>query len=312
MDLQTLISNRKASLAGETRAPMAALARQCVAAWDDADQLDGVLRRGMSTLESCDLLYAFDTEGTLVSSNIERDKTDASMRGHDFQGRPYLESNLPYKGIVLSRVYISRYNGRSCITILQAVRHKHEVIGFIAADYDVDKLQDVSADQKKDKRAESKMDRHIDETMAIIQDVILHRGVFHVKIHFSSSRASFWKMDDPYDYRIYTIDEILDPGFGMAFKRQELSARVIASDEEIGRVLCMLKVLRQADETIYLRSASFNLINGTVGLTFSCDGSHYLHYREFIDRDIRFWFGEKSGDSETRQLQDLCSGGKPG
>jgi hypothetical protein len=327
MDLQTLISNRKASLAGEARAPMAKLARRCAAAWGDADRIDGALRQGMSTLGNCDLLYAFDIDGKLVSSNIERETTDTSMRGHDFQGRPYLESNLPYKGIVLSRVYISRYNGRSCITILQAIRRKNEVIGFIAADYDVDNLQDQPPEQVRKKswsqykgdpairgtlfmqeRVESKMDRHLDETMHIIQNVILDRGVFHVKIHFSSSRASFWKMDDPYDYRIYTVNEIRDPGFGMAFHRQEISSRVVASRKEIERVLCMLKVLRKADETIYLRSASFNLINGIVGLTFSCDGSHYLNYREFLDRNIRFWFGDRSVDAETGQLQDLCAG----
>ena len=56
-------------------------------------------------------------------------------------------------------------------------------------------------------------------------------------------------------------------------------------------LLKLLKVLRNADETVYLRSASFNIVNGIVGLTFSCDGSHYLNYRDFIDKDTDFWFG---------------------
>ncbi|MCK7471133.1 MAG: hypothetical protein MZU95_10405 [Desulfomicrobium escambiense] len=36
------------------------------------------------------------------------------------------------------------------------------------------------------------------------------------------------------------------------------------------RVLVQFKALRFADETIYLRSGSINVMNGMVGLTFSC------------------------------------------
>lgn len=51
------------------------------------------------------------------------------------------------------------------------------------------------------------------------------------------------------------------------------------------------RALRQADENIYLRSASINVINGMVGLTFSCDGSHYMTVDEFLARDLAFWLG---------------------
>lgn len=43
------------------------------------------------------------------------------------------------------------------------------------------------------------------------------------------------------------------------------------------------------DETIYLRSASINIFNGTVGLTFSCDGSHYIQVEEFVGKGMNFW-----------------------
>ena len=51
------------------------------------------------------------------------------------------------------------------------------------------------------------------------------------------------------------------------------------------------KLLRNADENIYLRSGSVNVINGMVGLTFSCDGSHYMPVQDFLDKDDSFWFG---------------------
>jgi hypothetical protein len=46
-----------------------------------------------------------------------------------------------------------------------------------------------------------------------------------------------------------------------------------------------------ADETIYLRSASINIFNGLISVTFSCDGSHYMRYDEFVEKDMGFWFG---------------------
>ena len=49
-----------------------------------------------------------------------------------------------------------------------------------------------------------------------------------------------------------------------------------------------------AAETIYLRSASLNIVNTIVGLNFSCDGSHYLPYDEFLQKDNSFWFGVQS------------------
>jgi len=56
--------------------------------------------------------------------------------------------------------------------------------------------------------------------------------------------------------------------------------------------------LRFADETIYLRSGSLNLVNGFIGLNFSCDGTHYLTYKEFLGRGLDFWFGVSAKDSK--------------
>ena len=42
--------------------------------------------------------------------------------------------------------------------------------------------------------------------------------------------------------------------------------------------------LRLTDETIYLRNASVNLVNGMIGTTFSCDGAPYIDHRTFVER----------------------------
>jgi hypothetical protein len=43
------------------------------------------------------------------------------------------------------------------------------------------------------------------------------------------------------------------------------------------------------DEMFYLRSGTLNIFNGIVGLTFSCDGSHYLAWDEFLGKGADFW-----------------------
>ena len=32
-----------------------------------------------------------------------------------------------------------------------------------------------------------------------------------------------------------------------------------------------------------------------VGLNFSCDGSHYMQYDEFLGKNVDFWFGSVDG-----------------
>ena len=46
-----------------------------------------------------------------------------------------------------------------------------------------------------------------------------------------------------------------------------------------------------ADENIYLRIATINLFNGMISLTFSCDGTHYMHHHEFLGKNAQFWIG---------------------
>ena len=53
------------------------------------------------------------------------------------------------------------------------------------------------------------------------------------------------------------------------------------------------------DETLYLRSGSLNIFNGMVGLTFSCDGSHYMPWRELLEKSVDFWVGKTMGGSDV-------------
>ena len=311
------IAAKKKALSNLAAEPMAALADKCALVWNNVEKLDQVLQESISQLKPCHMVFAVDTKGFLISSNVATDMMDGRWRGRDLTDRPYLKSTLPYQGFTMSPVYTSRHNMRPCITVMQAVRHEDEILGFIAADYAVDDLPTPKEQDKgvggwkqfkgdpairgtlfMQERVVSAMDKVLNETIEIITDMMQHHGIFHCKIHFSSSRISMWSVEDPYDYNIHMVDEIIDPERCLAYPRQPLHERAQVNEDEIGMVLNLFKELRYADETVYLRSASFNIVNGNVGLTFSCDGSHYIHFTEFLNKDTGFWFGT-SGESDV-------------
>lgn len=239
--------------------------------------------------------------------------TDPSWRGRDLSQRPYLKNNLPFKGVMLSSVYLSQYVPRHCVTALQAVSRNNQLIGFIAADFAVDDLpadaplaapttrwQQFRGDPAvrsqlfQQTRATSLLDKHIDAVHDLMVRLMQGQGVFHIKIHYSSGRCSLWLLDDPYNYRLHSVDEIIDPDICLAYPLREYPTAAKVTPAQVRKTLEEFKALRFADETIYLRSGSLNIMNGMIGLTFSCDGSHYMSVREFLEKDLSFWIGTRT------------------
>ncbi|MGB0712636.1 MAG: hypothetical protein ACPGUC_03650, partial [Gammaproteobacteria bacterium] len=110
---------------------------------------------------------------------------------------------------------------------------------------------------------------------------------------------------DPFVYRILTMDELADPDIVLAYPRRPYFHRAIVPRTNIGRVFELFKALRFADPTIYLRSASINVVNGKIGLNFSCDGTHYLNHDEFLAKGLEFWFGEEDFPQTVAPALDL-------
>ena len=309
--VQQTILEKKAALADAVSAPLGILAKRCAQAWQDADQLDALLQEGLSSIPDCHLLYAWDVNGIERSSMVRASGPDPSWRGRDLSERPYLKNHLPFQGIMLSSVYMSTYTYEYCLTALQAVRHEHQLLGFIAADFAVNDLlrgstlsgQDARWKQFRgdpsvrgtvfmQTRSHSLFDEHIDEALSRIDMLMREHGVFHSKIHFSSGRCSFWLYDEPYSYRLHGVEEIIDPELCLAYPVRPYPVNAITAAQDVLAVLEQFKTLRFADDTIYLRSGSLNVMNGMVGLTFSCDRSHYMPADEFLTRDIGFWTGQ--------------------
>ena len=108
-------------------------------------------------------------------------------------------------------------------------------------------------------------------------------------IHFSSSRATIWLRDDPFRYRILGYDALSDPDICLAYPHHDYPLDAEIPCERIRPILDGFRRLRYADDVIYLRSGSLNIFNGMISLNFSCDGSHYLPYQEFLSSDSPFW-----------------------
>ena len=302
------IRKRRAMLAARLGDPLELIAHSLEKNLDNPDNLDHELSKAMPSLSPAYLLYVLDREGKQLSSNISPKGADPSKRGQDLSVRPYLRAATAAK-MLLSQVYVSRLTGLPCITAVQCIQHGPHTMGYLAADFSLSDLalQGDAAIQPRawmqikgdpsirqglfnQCRVESDMDRCMDDVIGIVEELVRERGIFHAKLHFSSSRATLWLSSDPMRYRVHVLDEILSPEVCLAYPNAQYPSEACIKPERIREVLQKLKELRKVDENVYLRAGSLNVVNGLVGLNFSCDGSHYLPVEEFLSRDARFWF----------------------
>jgi hypothetical protein len=150
-------------------------------------------------------------------------------------------------------------------------------------------------------RKTSLFDEHLDQLHRIIHEMCTIKGAFHVKAHYSSSQLTCWFYDDPYNYKVYVKEEVLDAGFLEGFPNLSYEGRKPqVESKQMQLILDEFKRLRFTDEQIYLRSASVNRLNGMIGMNFSCDGSHYIEHDEFFRRLLEFGVVEQ-------EAQAICS-----
>jgi hypothetical protein len=309
--LQESIAHQREELIGMLQEPLRQLAARCGHAWDDRTKLDGVLSDGLKTLPYGKSLYALNTSGIQISSNVSPEGLMEAAIGRDRSKRPYMSEVLPVEGVLLSEAYISLLGRRPSLTAVQIVRDQSgAVLGHIGTDFD---LRDLPLTQElydepvywrqlkgdpsirdtvfHQKRAESGMDRQLATVLGVVEELMVYHGVYHVMLHFSSSRAVIWVTSDPYRYRLLDIEALTDPDICLAFPPAPYSSDARVPLNRIRAVLDSFRDLRFMDEMFYLRSGTLNIFNGVVGLTFSCDGSHYIPYDEFLRVDHALWVG---------------------
>ena len=293
--------------------PLETLATSCEPVWGDREAMNEVLLNGFAGVPNGLFMYTLDENGLQISDNISIDGLVPNHYGRDRSLRPYMREAVPLEGFLLSDAYLSLRVNRPSITALQVVKRNDELLGYIGVDFDLrdlpvtSELYEESEEWRQIKgdpairssvflqcRIESPMDKDIDVALAIIEELIIDRGMFQSVIHFSSSRATTWFMNDPYRYRIFDTEALTDPDVCLIYPPHIYPKDALSPRDKIMSILKALKKLRLTDETFYLRSASINVFNGLISLTFSCDGSHYMSWQEFLEKDESFWFGAAS------------------
>ncbi len=134
-------------------------------------------------------------------------------------------------------------------------------------------------------RIESLFDHNIDYLHQIVLRLFIEKGMFHGKIHYSSSQLTCWFARDPFCYEKFVREEIFNADFVERFADSDYAGReALIQGPEITLILNEFRRLRLNDETLYLRNGSINLINGMINMTFSCDGTHYIDHATFFER----------------------------
>ncbi len=307
-ELKRSISRQRTALYNMLVEPLSFLATRCAGVWPDRDGLNRVLLAGLRTVPHCRYLYALDTNAVQLSDNIAREGLITQDFDRDRSDRPYMREPMPPNGLLLSQAYISMRVGRPSLTAVRRVESGARQLGFIGADFDLrdlpltrqlyrepDHWQQMKGDPAirgslfQQRRVESLMDQNIDAVLAVVDELVTESGVFHAKLHFSSSRATIWLVEDPYCYRILGYEALVDPDICLAYPHHPYPDRSIVPADAVRPILDGFRRLRFADDVIYLRAGSLNIFNGMVSLNFSCDGSHYLRYDEFLGEDSPFW-----------------------
>jgi hypothetical protein len=309
--LQTTIEEQRRRLEGSLQEPLDRIAARLPAVWSSREALTAALEESIRELPQCTFLYALNTGGVQISDNVSHSGLLPDHFGRDRSQRPYMKEVVPANGFLLSEAYISLLGKRPSLTALQLIRnHAGKALGFVGADFDLRNLPNTgslyeeSTEWRQIKgdpairgtvflqtRTESLMDRDMDGVLSVLEELFTEHGVFQCVLHFSSSRATVWTMEDPYRYRILTHEALSHPDTCLAFPKLPYPGNALIPAEDVGPILENLKALRFADETVYLRSSSINLFNGMISLTFSCDGSHYMTWKDFLDRSVGFWLG---------------------
>ena len=308
--LQQRIRRQRAHLYNMLIDPMQRAATRVSKAWEDREALDERLLDSMAKIPYVTFTYALDTDARQISSNASEHGLLPEDFGRDRSTRPYMTSLDPSQDMNLSEAYISLRANRPSVTAIQKVYRDKEHIGYLGADFDLRTLpitKDIYQDPSRWRqikgdpairshvfeqcRVQSRMDEQIDLILPVVEELVTENGVFHLKLHFSSSRATVWTLDDPYRYQVIEFDDLVDPDICLAFPHRQYPVDAVVPKNSIRPIFDTFRHLRYADESIYLRAGSVNIFNGIVGLNFSCDGSHYIPFDQFLAKDSEFWEG---------------------
>ncbi|TEU27338.1 MAG: hypothetical protein E3I13_00320 [Gammaproteobacteria bacterium] len=300
MQISALINKQKDFLSYELEGGFRHLAQQCVQAMNSTIKLNELLLTHMQECQYANLVYVLDHAGVQISANVDKEQVLSEYQGQDLSARPFfnrVDANQPF---YLSDTYISGVTLKPCISAAHAIVKNDALIGLLVFDLELEKLPlldqkielnnfsqikgdpEIRSNLFNQNRVQSAMDQSIDTVHNIATELLCELGVFHIKLHYASSRATVWTYDDPYNYRLHVLDEIINPNICLLYPKKPYPSTAKVSHEQVKQVLVHFHTMRFMDDNLYLKTASLNIMNGIVGLSFSCDGNHYLSVEEFL------------------------------
>ncbi|HIJ22573.1 MAG: hypothetical protein HON68_02545 [Gammaproteobacteria bacterium] len=310
--LSAMIQARRKLLEEFLSPTMKGLAEQIVPFWSDQQHLSDLLGRALqpwAELSFAERLYAIFPSGVLHSRVMSCEGGAENQRIRFDSLRDYLYKVNPLQ-LQLTEVYISPALHRSCITAIQPLYDGIQTIGYVVGDFDLRRLpqeekalfpqatwRQIKGDpairqqlfhQRFTPRA---IDEYIDDVISILDELVVERGIFRASLRFSSSRATLWVEEDPYDEHTHVLNEILDPSICLAYPRRPYPERAKVLTDMVRPILERFRELRRADDVVYLRTGTLNIISGLVEVNFSCDGTHLMPAEMFLEKDETFWFG---------------------
>ncbi|MHB1333315.1 MAG: hypothetical protein ACYCY1_12020 [Sulfuriferula sp.] len=216
--------------------------------WTYRSTVDAFLVNVFASVPFAKYLYVMNTSGVQISSSVSREGLLPEHFGRDRSDRPYmrealstasfldrnrescyqqwayLENNMQAVDFLLCDAYISQNALRPSLTAVFFLRDTEgSHIGFLGADFALRELPlmpDMYTEIRKPRyfvaavpagqeHQTSRLDREIDTIVSILDELITFHGVYHVKLHFNSSQAVIWQVDDPYRYRLLSILDLL-------------------------------------------------------------------------------------------------------
>ena len=303
MNISDLIVEQKSFLKDQLGEGLMQLSKACgnYLAEQDAEQLNELLLSYMQSHGYANLAYVLDENGVQMIANVIKLVISDDFQGQNLSDRLFFNVIDDTHPTYISDAYISIATLKACISIVHTVCRDDKIMGILVFDLDLEKLSlpkqdfyhedwrqikgdpEIRSNLFNQQRIESAMDKSLDMVHDIAIELLAELGMFHLKLHYPASRATVWSLDDPYNYRVHVLDEIINPNILLLYPKKDYPGNAKVSQDQIKTVFEKFKYLRFMDENLYLKTASLNIMNGSIGLNFSCDGSHYLSIDDFLN-----------------------------
>jgi hypothetical protein len=298
MNINELIANQKQFLKNYLEPKVAKFTSTIDT--NDLSKLDELLFDFTKNNDFINVAYVLNPKCYQISANVTKRHIKSQFRGQDLSARPFLAKFSAENSCYLTDSYLSITTLKPCISLVYGIKQNDRPIAILVLDLDLIKLPMLAANFVSNEfnqikgdiairsgifnqvRKISKLDENINKVHKIVKELINNMGIFHIKIHYAASRVTIWQYQDPYKYLVLSLDELLNDNIYLLFPKQPYPQDAIIPSNEIDKILGNFKYLRFMDENMYLRAGSVNIMNGTIGVNFSCDGYHYIQADEFL------------------------------